>query len=90
MSKILKFPDLNNPASKKEFEKLAKLLNDLDKKEEESSKATIKFLKKLKSVSNHVGPLTKKEINEMMKDYKKYFKNRLDEMRDILENKCRK
>ena len=43
MSKILKFPDLNNPASKKEFEKLAKLLNELDKKEEESSKQQLNF-----------------------------------------------
>ena len=73
MSKILKFPGLNNPASKKEFEKLAKLLNDLDKKEEESSKATIKFLKKLKNISNHVGPLTKKEINYINKNLSKYI-----------------
>lgn len=85
MSKILKFPDLNSPASKKEFEKLAKLLNKVDEKEGESSKAIIHFLKKLKSISNHVGPLTKKEINEMIKDYKNYYKNRLDLMREILE-----
>ena len=86
MNKILKFPDLNSPASKKEFEKLAKLMNEVNEKEEESSKAINKFLKKLKSISNHVGPLSKKEINEMIKDYKNYYKNRLDEMKKILEN----
>ncbi len=85
MSKILKFPNLNNPASKKEFEILAKLLIEVNQKEEESSKAIIHFLKKLKSISNHVGPLTKKEINEMIKDYKNYYKNRLDLIRKILE-----
>ena len=85
MSKILKFPDLNSPASKKEFEKLAKLMNEVNEKEEESSKAINKFLKKLKSISNHVGPLSKKEINEMIKDYKNYYKNRLDMIREILE-----
>ena len=86
MSKILKFPNLNNPASKKEFEILAKLMNVVNEREEESHKATIKFLQKLKSISNHVGPLSKKEINEMIKDYKNYYKNRLDEMKKILEN----
>ena len=86
MSKILKFPNLNNPASKKEFEILAKLMNEVNKREEESHKATIKFLQKLKSISNHVGPLSKKEINEMIKDYKNYYKNRLDEIKKILEN----
>ena len=85
MSKILKFPNLNNPASKKEFEILAKLLNEVDEKEEESYKAIIHFLKKLKSISNHVGPLTKKEINGMIKDYKNYYKKRLDLIRKILE-----
>ena len=48
-------------------------------------KATIKFLKKFKTISNHVGSLTKKEINEIIKDYKKYYKNRLDEIKKILE-----
>ena len=86
MSKILKFPNLNNPASKKEFEILAKLMNEVNEREEESHKATIKFLQKLKSISNHVGPLSKKEINEMIKDYKNYYKNRLDEIKKILEN----
>ena len=85
MSKILKFPDLNSPASKKEFEILAKLMEEVNEKEEESYKATIKFLQKLKSISNHVGPLSKKEINEMIKDYKNYYKNRLDEIKKILE-----
>ena len=85
MSKILKFPNLNNPASKKEFEILAKLLIEVNEKEEESSKVIIHFLKKLKSISNHVGPLTKKEINEIIKDYKNYYKNRLDLIRKILE-----
>ncbi len=85
MPKILKFPDRNSPASKKEFETLAKLMHEVNEKEEESSKATIKFLKKFKTISNHVGSLTKKEINEMIKDYKKYYKNRLDEIKKILE-----
>ena len=85
MSKILKFPDLNSPASKKEFEILAKLMNEVNEKEEESSKAIVKFLKKLKSISNYIGPLSKKEINEMIKDYKNYYKNRLDVIREILE-----
>ena len=85
MSKILKFPDLNNPASKKEFEILAKLMNEVNNKEEESFIAINKFLQKLKSISNHVGPLSKKEINEMIKDYRNYYKNRLDLIREILE-----
>ena len=85
MSKILKFPEINGPDSKKEFELLAKLMKEVNEREEESYKATIKFLQKLKSISNHVGPLSKKEINEMIKDYKNYYKNRLDEIKKILE-----
>ena len=85
MSKILNFPNLNNPASKKEFEILAKLMNEVDEREDESYKAIVKFLQKLKSISNHVGPLSKKEINEMIKDYKNYYKIRLDQIREILE-----
>ena len=85
MSKILKFPNLNSPASKKEFEKLLNLQKNMEKKEEESSKATIQFLIKLKSISNHLGLLTKKDINLMIRDYKKYFNVRLNEMRKVLE-----
>ena len=33
MTKILKFPDLNSPASKKEFEKLITYKNAMEKKE---------------------------------------------------------
>tara|TARA_B100000575_G_scaffold121112_1_gene96423 strand:- start:308 stop:568 length:261 start_codon:yes stop_codon:yes gene_type:complete len=85
MSKILKFPEINGPDSKKEFELLAKLMKEVNEREEESYKATIKFLQKLKSISNHVGPLSKKEINEMIKDYKNYYKNKLDEIKEILQ-----
>ena len=85
MNKILKFPEINGPASKKEFEILAKLMNEVNEREEESLKAINKFLKKLKSISNHIGPLSKKEIDEMIKDYKNYYKIRLDQIREILE-----
>ena len=33
MNKILKFPDLNSPASKKEFEKLLEYKNAMEKNE---------------------------------------------------------
>ena len=85
MSKILKFPNLNSPASKEELEKLFNLQKKMEKKEEESSKATIQFLIKLKSISNHLGSLKKKDINNMIRDYKKYFNGRLNEMRKAFE-----
>ena len=85
MSKILKFPNLNSPASKEELEKLFNLQKKMEKKEEESSKATIQFLIKLKSISNHLGSLKKMDINNMIRDYKKYFNGRLNEMRKALE-----
>ena len=85
MSKILKFPNLSSPASKKEFEKLFNLQKNMEQKEEESSKATIQFLIKLKSISNHLGSLTKKDVDFMMRDYKKYFNSRLNEIRKTLE-----
>ena len=53
MSKILKFPDRNSPASKKEFEKLLEYKNAMEKNEADALKYTKKFLKKLMSISNH-------------------------------------
>ena len=41
MNKILKFPEINGPASKKEFEILAKLMNEVNEREEESYNATM-------------------------------------------------
>ena len=56
MSKILKFPDRNSPASKKEFEKLLEYKNAMEKNEADALKYTKKFLKKLMSISNHLTP----------------------------------
>ena len=75
MTKILKFPDRNSPASKKEFEKLLEYKNAMEKNEADALKYTKKFLKKLMSISNHLTPLTKKEKNELLREIKDDYKD---------------
>ena len=84
MSKILKFPDLNNPASKKEFKKLAEYINAMEEHEAIALKYKKKSLKKIISISNHVKPLTKKEKNELLKEIKDDYKYKIDELKNLL------
>ena len=84
LSKILKFPDLNSPASKKEFEKLLEYKNAMEKNEADALKYTKKFLKKLMSISNHLTPLTKKEKNELLREIKDDYKYKIEELKNLL------
>ena len=84
MTKILKFPDLNSPASKKEFEKLIAYKNAMEKNEADAFKYTKKFLKKLMSISNHLTPLTKKEKNELIREIKDNYKYKIEELKNLL------
>ncbi len=84
MSKILKFPDRNSPASKKEFEKLAEYINAMVEHETEALKYKKKSLKKIISISNHVKPLTKKEKNELLKEIKDDYKYKIEELKNLL------
>jgi hypothetical protein len=88
MSNVLKFPDLTSPSSDREINKLLKLLNKMNNKEEESSKATLEYFDKLMKFINHEAPLTKKEKKDLIIRQKKYYYDRLmKEMVSILENK---
>tara|TARA_A100001011_G_scaffold307625_1_gene322994 strand:- start:26 stop:295 length:270 start_codon:yes stop_codon:yes gene_type:complete len=84
MSKILKFPDLNSPASKKEFKKLLEYKNAMEKNEADALKYTKKFLTKLMSISNHLTPLTKKEKNELLREIKDDYKYKIEELKNLL------
>ena len=84
MVKILKFPDRNSPASKKEFEKLLEYKNAMEKNRANVLKYTKKFLKKLMSISNHLTPLTKKEKNELLREIKDDYKYKIEELKNLL------
>ena len=84
MNKILKFPDLNNPASKKEFKILAEYINTMEEHEAIALKYKKKSLKKIISISNHVKPLTKKEKNELLKEIKEDYKYKIEELKNLL------
>ena len=84
MPKILKFPDRNSPASKKEFEKLAEYINITEEHELLALKYKKKSLKKIISISNHVKPLTKKEKNELLREIKDDYKYKIEELKNLL------
>ena len=85
MSNILKFPDRNSPASKKEFDKLFKYKKLMEFKDEQALKYAKQFIKKLISISNHVGPLTKKEKFELLKEFKENYKNKFIILKQLLQ-----
>ena len=85
MNKVLKFPDRNNPASKKEFDKLFKYKKLMDLKDEQALNYAKQFIKKLISISNHVGPLTKKEKYELLKEFKENYKNKFIILKKLLQ-----
>ena len=50
MSKILKFPKLNGPASKAKFKELAELMHAMNEKDEEYDKSVHLFIEKFKAI----------------------------------------
>ena len=50
MSKILKFPELNGPASKAKFKELAELMHAMNEKDEEYDKSVHLFIEKFKAI----------------------------------------
>ena len=73
MSKILKFPELNGPASKAKFKELAELMEAMNEKDEEYDKSVHLFIEKFKAIDKFLdnnSTSTKEVIKGIIDEYK--------------------
>ena len=73
MSKILKFPKLNGPASKVKFKELAELMHTMNEKDEEYDKSVHLFIEKFKAIDKYLdnnSTDTKEVIEGIIDEYK--------------------
>lgn len=73
MSKILKFPELNGPASKAKFKELAELMEAMNEKDEEYDKSAHLFIEKFKAIDKFLdnnSTSTKEVIEGIIDEYK--------------------
>ena len=73
MSKILKFPELNGPASKARFKELAELMEAMNEKDEEYDKSVHLFIEKFKAIDKFLdnnSTSTKEVIEGIIDEYK--------------------
>ena len=73
MSKILKFPELNGPASKAKFKELAELMEVMNEKDEEYDKSVHLFIEKFKAIDKFLdnnSTSTKEVIKGIIDEYK--------------------
>ena len=73
MSKILKFPELNGPASKAKFKELAELMHAMNDKDEEYDKSVHLFIEKFKAIDKFLdnnSTSTKEVIEGIIDEYK--------------------
>ena len=73
MSKILKFPELNGPASKAKFKELAELMELMNEKDEEYDKSVHLFIEKFKAIDKFLdnnSTSTKEVIEGIIDEYK--------------------
>ena len=73
MSKILKFPELNGPASKAKFKELAELMHAMNEKDEEYDKSVHLFIEKFKAIDKFLdnnSTSTKEVIEGIIDEYK--------------------
>ena len=73
MSKILKFPELNGPASKAKFKELAELMELMNEKDEEYDKSVYLFIEKFKAIDKFLdnnSTSTKEVIEGIIDEYK--------------------
>ena len=73
MSKILKFPELNAPASKAKFKELAELMEAMNEKDEEYDKSVHLFIEKFKAIDKFLdnnSTSTKEVIEGIIDEYK--------------------
>ena len=73
MSKILKFPKLNGPASKAKFKELAELMHVMNEKDEEYDKSVHLFIEKFKAIDKYLdnnSTSTKEVIEGIIDEYK--------------------
>jgi DNA phosphorothioation-dependent restriction protein DptG len=73
MSKILKFPELNGPASKAKFKEVAELMEVMNEKDEEYDKSVHLFIEKFKAIDKFLdnsSTSTKEVIEGIIDEYK--------------------
>ena len=78
MSKILKFPELNGPASKAKFKELAELMETMNEKDEEYDKSVHLFIEKFKAIDKFLdnnSTSTKEVIEGIIDEYKTRIEN---------------
>ena len=74
MGKILKFPNISNPAAKKKFKELVELHVDLEQKDREFDETLYTYIEKMKVMDKFLSDdenITKEIINEFIEAYKK-------------------
>ena len=84
MSKILKFPELNGPASKAKFKELAELMETMNEKDEEYDKSVHLFIEKFKAIDKFLdnnSTSTKEVIEGIIDEYK----TRIDTLEKLKE-----
>ena len=84
MSKILKFPELNGPASKAKFKELAELMEVMNEKDEEYDKSVHLFIEKFKAIDKFLdnnSTSTKEVIEGIIDEYK----TRIDTLEKLKE-----
>ena len=84
MSKILKFPELNGPASKAKFKELAELMHAMNEKDEEYDKSVHLFIEKFKAIDKFLdnnSTSTKEVIEGIIDEYK----TRIDTLEKLKE-----
>ena len=73
MGKILKFPELNDPAAKAKFKELAELMHAMNEKDEEYDKSVHLFIEKFKAIDKFLdnnSTSTKEVIEGIIDEYK--------------------
>ena len=84
MGKILKFPDVNNPASKKKFKELAKLMHEMNEKDEEYDKSVHLFIEKFKAIDKYLDS-NSKSTKEVIKGIINEYKSRIENLEKLMK-----
>ncbi len=85
MPKILKFPDLQHPASYKNLKALIKAFHDVQDKDSEQHKALHDLIKKIAKVDKSLDPKLK-NTKQFIKECMDLYKDRTKELKELLRN----
>lgn len=84
MPKILKFPDLHHPASKKNLKGLIKVYHVLESKEQDHYKTLDDFIERTMKVDKSLDPKLK-QTKQLIKECIEVYKDRANELKELLK-----